>query len=907
MKKYFCVIPFLVWSHFGFAIEDFSIVILNPPQQIKPGDYFTLFVEIKRDEPYDPTFGTTFNLPKDWQVLAKKLPQITNQSRVLSYSYTVATPRTTSAGEYVVLFRTWEKGFEKESKEIKIRVEKLRKIEITTLVYPEYVKEGETLKIEYLIQNLGNEKEKIELKSSRGQIEGHKSSLLLEKNESVRVWVHQSIPYTESNMWIVNSDLKVSFGDTSRPVYQVKSIPVYAAKNKKSDPYLRFPVEVGVLYHTFRSVNQQREGFQYDIRGGGNLDFSQKHYLDFVARSQNQFGYAAIGSYEQYSLNYSYKPSARQHTDLALADYSLVFTNLIELSRFGRGFKVDHSVGRSTVSGFYQEPRFFPDTKKIMGGAYVFNPTPKSAIGVNFLSKQHVYNGQNLETNFLGLSTYIKKERIWLEAEATGSQTNDRFDWGAFGRLSFSTQRLRFFSNVVYAGQQFYGFYNDSRLLNASLYYAITKKLTLGAIGNYNQINPSLDVTVFSQAPYYKSNIAELTLRPNTRNRFVLSYNELHREDRVMPQKFNFKEEFIRYTHFLNTRRFNLWMDGNYGYTHNLLVSPDKDSSRVSIKGMIQAQVVILKVFALGGNVEYLRTNRYSMQNELQDFMFYGGTLRLQFKKYFDLSLLYRNNYTIDELTEKRSFFDLQANLNLPHHQLSIVGSQAYYPNITEQNTLYLGIKYTLKLRPPIAKNTKLGSLKGKITGPANVRKNGVILQIGDQKLVSDRNGQFAINNLLPNKYYITLVRSSMQIGDIPAIATPLEIEIKSDSSYYVDIPFSKAGIVMGKVMFEKSTQTRTKELLTNKPTILAKLYNDTESYVTKVSDKDTFTFKEVKPGPWKVMIWIPGHGEKYKIDNVVSDVEVTEEASHELFFKVKPIERKIHFTENNFYLGAKE
>ncbi len=907
VKNYFLAILFFLLPRLGFASDEISIEILNAPQHIKPGEYFTLFIEIKSNYVVDPTFSTSMALPEHWQVLAKNQPDINKNAGNQKYVYTIAVPRMASAGEYVIALKAWEKGLSKASKDVKLQVEKVRKVEITPLDYPEYLREGETLKVEYLVQNAGNGKENIELHSSRGKIAGPKSAIVLEKNESIKVEVTQLIATSEENMWLVNTDLKVSFGDTSQPVHHLLTIPAYATKNKKSDPYLRFPVEGGIIYHTFRSAASVRQGFQYELKGAGNLDFERKHSIDFIARNANQFGYAAIGAYEQYSFNYAYKRENDRISSIALGDYNLMFSHLIELNRFGRGVKIDHQFGRSGMSVFYQEPRFYRDTKQNIGGSYTFKPLPTTTLGVNLLHKNHIYNNRPLQTELLSTSLQVRNEYLWWDAELAASHTSSKLGFGAFSSLNFFRKRIRFYNNIVFAGNRFYGFYTNSRLFNTSLYYAITPKITLGGVMNYSRVNPGLDSTIYSQSPYFMSNVAELTLRPNNKNRIVLSYNQLHREDRANTKRFDFKEDFLRYAYFLNTNRFNLWLDGNYGYSQNLLVSPDASSRRLSIRNLMQMQVTIVRGLTLGPNIEYLRTNRYSPQNELQDFVFYGGTLRVQLKKYFDLSVMYRNNYTIDELTEKRMFFDVQANLRFNHHQLSLVGSQAYYPILTEQNTLYFGVKYSLNINLPIAKSRNLGSIKGQITGASNVRKAGVLLQIGDQKFVSDKNGFFMFNSLVPNKYYITLVRSSMQEGDIPVRSIPIEVDVRANSNYIVKIPFAKSGRIVGKVLLEKAAQIRNEQVNNALPDILVKLYNERESYTTKVNSDGIFSFKEVKPGSWNVMLWIPGNPKTYVIDNSNSTIEVKEKSSHELTFTIKAVERKIHFTENNFYLGAKE
>ncbi len=903
--KYLQILLLFILPYSGWAA--YSVNVLNAPQQLRPGEFFTLFIEVKTDSQYHPTFYALLgDLPQHWRVMLKRVPESIKTDSSLRYVYTIATPRTIPAGEYVLNFKIFEKGYININKEIKIKFNPIRKIEVIPITYPDYLKEGETLQVEYLIQNAGNQKEKLRLSSEQGMIEGIKT-INLNRAESAKVLVKQYVPTTESGLRQITTDLKVSFDDTTRPVYTARTIPVYSTKSKKSDPYFRFPIDAGVVYQTFRNKALNRQGLQFEIKGAGYLDISKKHYLDFIARNSNQYGYIVMGSYEQYSANYAFKKAKDRTTEIALGDYNLKVTNLIEMSRFGRGINIDHHFGKSAVSLFYQEPRFNADTKKNIGAGYTFKPKATTTVGLHFLSKTHRYHHQPLWSKLAGVSVQVRKKSMWLEAEAATDHTNKKLDFGWFSSFQYFRNRFRFNHNLAYAGKQFYGYYNNSWLVNSSAYVNFSPKITLGAMVNYNRINPSLDSTMYSQSPYSVSNIAEFIIRPSDKARISISYNHLHREDRAPQKRFNFKEDYLRYMYFLTERRFTWSLDGSYGYSQNLIAPLDPATRRPSIRGMSQMQMTLMSRLTLGVNAEYLKTSRYSPQNKLKDYLFYGGSVQFQAKKYFDMSLMFRNNYTIDELTEKRSFFDLQANLKLQSHQLSLVANKAFYPSIAQQNTLYFGIKYIYKINVPIVKLLNLGTIKGSILGIPAIQKKGILIQAGDQRFVSDKNGQFAFNNLVPNKYYISVVRSSLQAGDVLSDPTPVEVNVKADSTTVVNIPLIKSGKIVGKVIFEKGTKNESEEADPKRPLVLVKLYNEKETHMNRVNDEGLFSFKEVAPGNWSILVSIPGNQNNYIIDNSTGTVEVKSESSHELVFKIRPLERKVHFSENKFYLGVKK
>lgn len=885
----------------AFSQGELRINVLNPPKKTAPGGYFTLFFEVENISNTQNITQESLILPENWQmILSKKLTKTPNK---LTYIYTVASSSVSTAGNYDLALELTSNSGDKVSKKINIEVSSFRKIEIIPLSAYEYAKEGDSLHFEYLIQNLGNGAEKVKLKTSRGQIQTKNDSLTVEPHKSIQVRVTQIVPKTQSNYWLLSSDLFVSLKDSANPVANFSTVPVYSNKNKKKDPYLRFPIEVGGGYNYFSTNRTVQSAYQYDIRGRGFLDFKQEHHFDFTIHGPNQIYLPTLGSYDQYSFIYSYK----KQSTITAGDYLLSVNNLMEFGRYGRGLRFDQNFKKTGLSVFYVSPRFYPNQKETYGASFYIKPKENLKYSFDFLSKKTRQNEQLFRANFIGVSVNFRTNSTYLVSEVSTTLAQNKVDFGIFNRVYYHYKKLNLNSDLVYTGKNFYGFYHNSWQAVNAVYYNVFKKISVGLQSNFTRVNPSFDFNVLNTSPYFSSNsiIANYDIKKN--NRLILSYNLEEKEDKKEIKQFYFKEQYGRLAYLINTEKLNLWLEGRIGNTNNLLASTDETKKTQSIRSVIQPQVRVLPWLWLGTFFEYQQTAKFSTTNELTNYYYYGGTSRVTFGNIFNASFSYRNNFAPDELVQKRSFLDLTAELNLKNHRISLVGGRAFIPNYsqTNENTLYFMLKYTLKLNAPLAKNKKLGAIKGRISGANNLKKEGVLVALGDKKYLTDANGEFYFNDLVPDKYYLTLDKSTLKTGVVTDGKTPIEVEVSAKTTSEISIPLVNSGGIVGKVSFQENSNSGDKPK--KKPIVLVKLFNETDKFITKANDKGDFSFKEMKPGSWQVELTVHGNEENFTVENPIQNIIIEAEKIKEMSFSIIPKERKIYFSDKNFQLSAKK
>lgn len=120
-------------------------------------------------------------------------------------------------------------------------------------------------------------------------------------------------------------------------------------------------------------------------------------------------------------------------------------------------------------------------------------------------------------------------------------------------------------------------------------------------------------------------------------------------------------------------------------------------------------------------------------------------------------------------------------------------------------------------------------------------------------------------------------------------------------------IPLVNSGGITGKIVTQNNGSNNLNTTNKKIPIILVKLFNEQENFITKVNTDGEFSFKEMKPGQWKVEVIIQGNQDKFMVENPSQNVIIESEKLKELSFTMLPKERKIYFSNINVQLRSKE
>lgn len=899
MKKILYI--FLLFIHIAVLAQKQPIVSMADflPNS-KPGQFTTIFVNTNFEK--SDSIEAILRLPENWRlVLSKESP---NEKGYLKYIYTYSSPKFTASGKYFIQLDFFKKGLLVVSKITEAEIESIKNIEFSELSHPQFVKEGDTLHVEYLIQNLGNSLEKFKLNSTRGWL-NIADTLHLQPNNQKVIKVSQYIQKTKESYWQTTSSLELEEIGGEKKYIQSVSVPVFSSTQKKVDLYHRLPVEIGLGYFNYSLDGHSQGAMQYFTQGSGYLDVKEKHNIDFVIRGPNQQDFPQIGSYDQYSFEYEYD----QNLKIKIGDYINRVSNLIEFSRFGRGLQFEKSFDRLNLKGFYQNARFFEQQKNAWGAALDYKLSENFKVGVNYTNKGLYKNNAFFRTSILGLSSVITNKNGTVETELAVSNKMNKYDFGFYNQFLYQFLKFNFSSQLILTGKDFDGFYTNSRLIVNSLSYSFNSKISVGFNNNFTRINPALDLQLFNTSPLNKTNSLFLSMFPTKKQMIFLNYTKQEREDRQVPSNFHFKEEYANASYSFVTDWATIFLQGRYGNSVNLLFG-DNQAAAKSISDLIQPMFRIQKWLWVGGYFEHQHTSKFNQNNDLENLFYFGGNLRANHKNKFFFNIMYRNNYAPDEFFVKRTFLDASIELDLKRHNFRAVAGRTYLPGITalNQNTMFLSLNYSLKLNIPLKKNKSISNVKGRVYGINNSQSlGGIMMQMGHYQSITDQYGNFSFENILPDRYHISFPSDERMIGWTPELRTSLEIEAKADSTHMLQIPLIKTGGVIGKVKLEIDERNQVINAGKPKPQILLKIQNNEESYLTKLNEYQEFSFKEIKPGEWKITVLLTSNSEGYEVLEKEKIINIEPEIISKADFVVKQSERKIYFSSKEFKLSAKQ
>lgn len=830
------------------------------------------------------------DLPEGWQLLTA-----TNIDRLLIgehkepfFSFQVSDRA--KAGNHTILIKLKENGIPVETFKVNIEIKEVRNIEVIALEKPAFVEEKAAETIKFLVRNIGNTEEKINLASSGKILNDNDFTLLA--GQSRQVEVTYTLPLNVGSIERVSFDIDAFLKGDLKSHGFTFSVPYLSYNTKKSDPFHRFPVDIGLLFNGLSTGSDLAGAWQFDINGEGYLDLNKKHELTFIARGPDRFNLPRFGNIDQYFVSYKNK-----YGKIALGDNNFNISQLIEANRYARGIELSKEIGKWKITAFRAIPRFFDDILNETGGTISLKQSEEAMFKLNVMRKNHLYQGQQKQTDFISTSAQLNKKKFQLETELSLSATDKKINAGVFNNFFLNLDRFKLSSNLVYTSKEYFGYYNNSVFVNNNANYKITPKFSFVFFQNYSQINPSLDTFYYLVAPYTHNNGVELAYKFSKRHNFRVNYNQGGREDRMEEKKFDFKEKLVRYFYTADFSKLSLRFEGDIGQVENLLEPEDTRRSRSQIRNRFNLLYTPVRNINFGGFAEYLNTSRFSTITDQSEFLFYGFQSSVRFKNNFDMSLFYRNNYAPDEFFQSQSFFDFSASYRVKQHEISLVSSHSFLPQQGAENTVFVSLRYTLHLNAPLQKKKNLGHVNGFISG---VKKSGIMLNLNGEKVMTDSTGSFKFNDLVPGRYLLNVEKSSLGFGNIVSGNKALFVDVQPDSTRDFKIEVVKTGKIQGKVIAYDKEEDVTNTI----PNMIIEVYNDHFSQLTSTNKFGEFNFSELEEGDYMLRIRSEEMTKAYKIENSNNKVIVKKGEESMFTFLLEPKKRKVQFQKETIILS---
>lgn len=792
----------------------------------------------------------------------------------------------------------------------KIMISGNRKLFVTALDSPEFIRAGETIRSSFLLKNNGNVTENIILESKNAIVD-HDASLVLEPNESkiitIRKVTHPELRQNEFQ----NLNLSVYPKNNPKENQSVYvSTQVIAVKPTENDIYHRLPVSASLSFIGMKNMGIYNDGFQGEIYGKGSLDKENKNQIEFRAVTHNPIEFNTFTQYEEYFVNYK-----RDNFFIHLGDKTYSSSFLTEFARYGRGAEVRYDFNKVSVGGFYNHPRFFRDIKDEFNIYSAFRIRKESELYVGYLYKtprEGEINYSNARLDSDAHLPYAKgkfkvSKNINLSGEFAYSTTK-KTDGTAYmlqGEAIF--ERLNGSLMYIKASPEFAGYFTNTNTFNGNIYYNVTKKLSVFA--NYMQDAKNFQRdTLLLAAPYRKYFQYGLQYKYLSNGFIMLNNGYQTYQDRLEPRQFDYYERYFKVIINQQIGIFQMNIEGQFGKTDNYLTGFNGDSSFYSANLSFQKFRTSFNIFG-----SYAITSRYQLQN--QKNFYYGARIFTQFSDKTNLSLFYQNNYMPEEYFKDRNLFELLFHQQLfSGHEVDLSGRYSLQRGEIGNRDFIFSMRYTWRPNIPVQKTAEYITLSGNISNLGIKKTEGVKLMLGSYLSITDKEGNYLFKNVIPGNYFLEIDRSTTDINDIPTLVFPAALSLINKENIF-NFGLTTAASVQGHIQLVETAnkdQTGISEFLAKKEkkkkeSIIVEAVGNDQTYRKICFIGEDFDFTYLRPGDWTIKVYRNGLDKRYKISTDKFQFTLKPSETKKLSIHIVKQQIEIRYQQESLKVGYNE
>jgi hypothetical protein len=828
-----------------------------------------------------------------------------NKSYIVPLRIATETPQ----GKYSIIINgTDQNDGSRFTKKTDVIVSGSRKLSLTALEAPEFIRAGETIKASFLLKNSGNVVENLILESKNAIVD-QDTYLNMQPGEAKVITIHKITSAELGQNEYQNLNLSVySKENPTENQSAYVSIKIISVKPVEDDIYHRLSVATSLSFIGMQNMGVYQDGFQGEIYGKGSLDKENKNNIEFHAVTENPVEFNSFTQYEEYFINYK-----RDDFFVHLGDKNYSASYLTEFARYGRGAEVRYDFKKVSLGGFYNHPRFFRDIKDEFNVYSTFKIRKESEITAGYLYKIPRKGEMNFGNIRLDSEAHLPyttakfkiSKNITVSGELAYSKT-DTMEGSAYMLQTQATfERLN--GSVLYmrASPQFAGYFTNTSTFNGNLQYRISNKLNVFANYMRDAKNFQRD-TLFLAAPY--RNYLQYGLQYKyLSNGFIMLYNGFQKyQDRLEPKQFDYYERFFKVSIDQKIGIFQVNLESQFGKTENYLTGFSGNSSFYTANLSFERLKTSFNIYA-----SYAITSRYQLQNQKQ--IYYGARIISRLSDKTNFSLFYQNNYMPEEYFKDRNLFELLFHQQIfPGNELDLSGRYSLQRGELGNKDFIFSVRYTLRLHVPVQKIADYTTLSGNISNLGVRKTEGIKLMLGSYLSVTDKNGNYTFKNIIPGNYYLEIDRSTTDINDISSISLPTSLSLSNKENIFNLGLMTASGIEgtiqltenEGSYSFAKLQLTKDKK---KKESIIIEATNGEQTYRKIAFIGDAFDFTYLRPGDWKVKIYRNGLDKRYKISVENFDLTLKPSEKQNITIHITKQQSEIKYQQESIKVGYNE
>lgn len=775
----------------------------------------------------------------------------------------------TPHGKYrITLYGSEKSTGEKFSKHFEFIISESRKLSLTSLNAPEFVKAGETITSTFLLKNNGNFTESLILESKNAIIDQNTSLILSAGEQKIITVLKKTNPGLGKNE-MQNIMLSVYSADNPKENQSAyTSVKIISVKPSDEDIFHRLPADFSLAFTGMQNRGEFQNGFQGEIYGKGSLDKENRNLIEFHAVTKNPVAFNSFTKYEEYFVNYK-----RENFFIHLGDKNYFSSFLTEYARYGRGAEVRYDTEKLSFGGFYNHPRFFRDIQDEFNVYSKIKIAKESEITAGYLYK--IPRKDNSLLSFSGFrfhsdaqlpylaGKFKLNKSIEISGETSYSKTG-KTEGSAF-MLQTVVNFNKISGNLMYmhSSPEYAGYFNNTNTFNGNIQFQIFNKVNI--LANYVQDAKNFQRdTLLLAAPYRKYLQFGIQYRYAQKGSIMIFNGFQRYEDRLIPKEFDYKEQFFRISMEQQLGIFQLNFESQFGKTNNYLLNFSGNSSFYTANIGFEKFKTSFNIYG-----SYAVTSRYQMQNQKQ--MYYGVRILSRFSQKTNFSLSYQNNYMPEEYFADRNLFELIFHQQIfPGHEFDLSGRYTLQHGELGNKDFIFSLRYTARLDIPTQKTADYASLYGTINNLGVKKVDGIRILLGHYLSITDKSGNFVFKNVIPGNYVLEIDRSTGDINDIPDIDLPASVTISNRENIF-NFGLTSASQIQGKIEYSESpkpdfVQLSNKKDNKKRESIMLEISNGNQTYRKIIDVGENFDFTYLRPGEWKVKVYRNGLDKKYKI-----------------------------------------
>ena len=871
--------------------DNFEIKLVNDAEiSLSPGASSNIVIKLVNNTSEKQQISLKIDNPQGWKCFsglkAIQAPRSKSTIKILSFNI----PEGSIAGNYFIRIDAYNRQ-EQKIGGISVPVTIQPKYELNAKVInaPEYVFANDSFSVQFMVQNLSNSKAEIEaLLKGIGDNEKINFSLMPDSS----LFITRKIKAEKDILKSVKKNISLSASLVNMPEVRASTHHFYniiPSADVKFDPHNRYPIQFSSSLVSNNPRDKRMYAIMYGIVGQGFLDNKNIKSLRFQLRGPDRRGKPLYGINDEYFMELKV-PNSK----IMLGDHTYKLSYLTEYSRYGRGGKIEHTFNNLTIGSFINFPRFYPKIKREVSVYAGYQPLDKLRLNVGYLNKQN--NKQDV-AHLITLNGMASPfSWVNLDWEYALGSFDSKYKQAVKTELKINLKRVRLSCNYTMTEKDYPGYFTDTRSMQANGNINLSKKMNIALNYSYIHQNTALD-TLYGSAPFSKNLHFTLNYRFMKNAGLSASYNFRDRQDRMEPMKFYYNENSMRLNLNKRIRNFGINLMTEYGKTENLLL-PEEYRINDMYLGRMNINYQTSNKFKINGFISYQESNRYLI-NDKKNWL-YGASANTSISKKMSLFFNYQSSYNMEEYYHDRSIVNGRLSYT-PNKKNRIDISSRYnlIKNSLDVKEFAFMIRYVRTINIPVSKKENIGKLSGKVINKGVKNIEGIVLSLGSDRAVSDKNGNYSFPILPVGIYYLTIDYTNAGVNAIPEIPGPYLVEIQPGKETKFDFGLTQSSRITGEIVIVKEASEDDKMYAGIKEQLgklMIEAKNESEVFRTFTNEDGKFSFENLRPGPWTVKVYERGIPKEYELVTDLFTLGLAPGRTEALEVKIKEKRRRIKF-----------